>query len=348
MKKLFFTTAIIASTLLGLEMANAQTANPYATGITVVPLTPTVGQQFVIEASIGNNDDADGPIPIDAVLWTINVPLSVEFTYTVGNQIPGTPFYVNQLFNGTNSKVLILRNNIVLPASTITNGNERKFTIFLPASSNVGIAAAAPNMSINAATAIGQGSIGNNSPGDDNATGTLQVITPVPIQLLSFTGNANACEAALTWEVTKEENFNGYDLQYSTNGNDFTTLIFLKGGKNKYTYYHAQKEPIAYYRLKMKDNDGSFSMSEVLRVVLDCNRSQPVIYPNPAQNILFVNGVSEGTSIMLSNITGAILSTHKAHDGINQIQIQDLLPGQYLVTILDKNEKATTIKFVKN
>lgn len=348
MKRLIFTTAILASTMLGFEMAYAQTANPYATGITVLPNQPAIGQQFDVVVSIGNNDDADGPIPENAVLWTINVPLSVEFTYTVGSQIPGTPFYVHQLSNGTNSKILILRNNIVLPASTINNTSQRKFIISLPAVSNVGIVASAPNISINAATAIGQASIGNNSPGDDNATGTLQVTAPVPIQLLSFSGKANSCEVHLSWDVVLEENFKGYDLEVSENGKEFTKVAFIQGGKRHYTYNHAQKAPTSYYRLKIIDNDGSFSMSEVVRVILDCERDQPDVYPNPAQDLLFVDGVSVGTSMVISNIAGVVLRSYNAHGGINKIQIQDLVSGQYLITLHNKGEKSTTIKFVKN
>jgi hypothetical protein len=346
MKKLIFTTAITALAMLGFHMTNAQVANPYATGITVLPNIPAVGQQFDFVISMGNNDDASGPIPINTTLWTINVPTSVTFSYTVGTQIPGTPFYVYSITYGT-SAIVVLKNNIELPSSTPENTSERRFEVQLPATSNAEILGTSPNISVNVALDIGQGTVGNNSPGDDNATGTLAVIIPLPVRLQAFTAKTNGCDAVLNWQVTKEDNFNGYDVQYSTNGTEFKSLAFIRGGKSAYTFTNSQKEEIGFYRLKMIDNDGSFALSEVLRLGVDCNKTQAELYPNPAQDLLYVNRVKAGATIALSNITGAVLNTIKATDGINKLQISELVAGQYFITIQEEGQQSTTLRFVK-
>ena len=67
-----------------------------------------------------------------------------------------------------------------------------------------------------------------------------------------------------------------------------------------------------FYRLKMVDADDKFSHSKVVAVNMNAI-SYPQIFPNPANNILFVqaSGENENASFQIVDITGKKLREEK-------------------------------------
>jgi hypothetical protein len=71
------------------------------------------------------------------------------------------------------------------------------------------------------------------------------------------------------------------------------------------------------------------------------------VYPNPAKNILNINSKTEISNVKLFDITGKkVLEANKLNN--NQVNINSLKTGLYLLQIMDVNKNVTTKKIVKN
>ncbi|NOX47393.1 MAG: T9SS type A sorting domain-containing protein [Chlorobi bacterium] len=71
------------------------------------------------------------------------------------------------------------------------------------------------------------------------------------------------------------------------------------------------------------------------------------IYPNPAQNILFINGISEFELLTISNLSGGMVKQYNSIDSFAQINVDNLKPGLYILQISNQNGELITKKFIK-
>ncbi len=97
--------------------------------------------------------------------------------------------------------------------------------------------------------------------------------SPLPITLLSFKGEHHADKNVLHWSTATELNNQGFELQYSADGNNFNKLAFINSkaiNGNRSTilsYEFADARPLSgnsWYRLKQVDKDGQSSFSNIL------------------------------------------------------------------------------------
>jgi len=102
---------------------------------------------------------------------------------------------------------------------------------------------------------------------------TIAVVTgEIPVELASFTGSKTQNDVRLDWITASELNNHGFEIQRSTDGNEFVTIGFVEGKgttteRSYYSYsdqFYFMNENIMYYRLKQVDYDGSFSYSNIL------------------------------------------------------------------------------------
>ena len=75
--------------------------------------------------------------------------------------------------------------------------------------------------------------------------------------------------------------------------------------------------------------------------------NEPSIYPNPAYDILNIDGVATSTNYAMFNIFGIIEQSGKLKTGSNSINIQSLPPGMYLLELTDNEARKTMRKIVK-
>ncbi|MBK7172764.1 MAG: T9SS type A sorting domain-containing protein, partial [Bacteroidales bacterium] len=62
------------------------------------------------------------------------------------------------------------------------------------------------------------------------------------------------------------------------------------------------------------------------------------IYPNPAQNHLFINPtVSENTIIRISSLSGIEVKSVQLEKGASMVDISDLSSGAYLIQLQSKS-----------
>lgn len=110
---------------------------------------------------------------------------------------------------------------------------------------------------------------------------------PLPVQLKSFTATAVGCGTRLAWETTAEKNFREFVIERSSNAREFEavgrTLSAGNADGSRYVFAQNGLDGTYYYRLKMVDNDNSFTLSRVQGVSVRCGQVPALkVYPSPA------------------------------------------------------------------
>lgn len=120
------------------------------------------------------------------------------------------------------------------------------------------------------------------------------------------------------------------EIQFSIDGEHFHTLkqyYDIKGGKYNYTY-HEQNFGNLYFRLQFKDID-NLTYSNVITIYL--NDNQIKLYPNPAQNRIWLENIAEYSEYSIYNLLGQSLMIRQKYDG--GIDISQLPNGLYFLQV---------------
>ena len=168
---------------------------------------------------------------------------------------------------------------------------------------------------------IGVGSQFDNSPPFDGgyqifpryyATDFLPPNT-IPVELTSFTAQANDGAVYLNWTTATEQNNQGFEVQRSTN-NQFTTIGFVSGSGttteiHNYSFTDTDVQTgTYYYRLKQVDYNGVYDYSDVIQVeVAPVNFALEQNYPNPfnpSTKIIFSLAVDSRVSLKVFDVLG--------------------------------------------
>lgn len=166
--------------------------------------------------------------------------------------------------------------------------------------------------------------------------------TALPVKLNSFNGALHNGIAQLQWNTGMENNFNHFEIEKSTDDSSFRPQgeISAKGSNSHYTCNAPQPEPTAYYRLKMVDNDGRATYSDIIRLSQSSNGGIS-IYPDPAKDHINVS-VAKAGSISIYNASGKLVKTQALQAGINRIEVSALSTGIYYA-----NVNGAKMKFIK-
>jgi alpha-amylase len=167
----------------------------------------------------------------------------------------------------------------------------------------------------------------------------------LPVSLVDFQARPDGENVLLQWQSASESNFAGYDLERSTDGRrfDFLASVDSKGNGSAGASYHFVDErpargQVFYYRLKMKDLDGSFSYSPVRSIRLEKEWEQPVFQPNPTSGttlLRFAAPEDGNATLEVFDAVGRPVFQQKItfSKGNNSLPIpfENLLPGIYSV-----------------
>ncbi|WAC13022.1 BspA family leucine-rich repeat surface protein [Dyadobacter pollutisoli] len=178
----------------------------------------------------------------------------------------------------------------------------------------------------------------------DQASGTD--CTALPVRLISFTGQRQGSTVLLTWKTAGEENNAGFEIEKSTDAQTFEKIGFVDGsgdaiGVRKYDFTDLNPLAENYYRLKQIDRaadrfDGRFEYSRILTVKGAISTLS--IYPNPAQNELFVRNQGKNGQVSISNMEGRLLLKREIGPG-KPIDLKNLPSGLFLVKIGTETKK---------
>ena len=176
--------------------------------------------------------------------------------------------------------------------------------------------------------------------------------TPLPIDLLSFTGSCKGSENVLNWTSATERNNDYFVVQRSIDAIHFETLKIVKtkanqGNSSSLLQYEAvDNNPtslITYYRLQQVDIDGKTQYSNVVVLTRETITGDLIAYPNPSQGSFIVSMNDENienASLMIQDMKGSIVHKQFISQSKTFIQLNQK-PGTYLMSVVGRNSTRT-------
>jgi hypothetical protein len=190
-----------------------------------------------------------------------------------------------------------------------------------------------------------------------------QIQILLPIKLNSFTATLQNNKTILNWQTAQEQNSKQFIVERSIDGQNFEAIQTIVAAGNSavdksYNYIDnlssvLLQNKVLYYRIKMEDLDGSYTLSKVLPILVKQNKLIINVSPNPVVDILNVktNAIGLGiTSFRIIDLQGKVLQQQNVK--ITQpiqttnIDIKRLMPGTYFLKV-NNNNSVTTQKFIK-
>lgn len=185
-------------------------------------------------------------------------------------------------------------------------------------------------------------------------------VTPLPVELTSFTGSYEQPVVALSWKTASELNNNYFTLERSASGVQFEEVAKIPGsGTTSTAHQYQYVDPLpfpkeTYYRLKQTDFNGDFEYSQIIRVETGKEPKRKLsVYPNPNDgNIIhFTYGdtpfqLNQIEIISQQNIK-LVSHTQEATSGTDfSFQLSRPLPPGIYVVRVKYNNKLESIKLV--
>ena len=167
---------------------------------------------------------------------------------------------------------------------------------------------------------------------------------PLGVNNLNFTAAPQGNQVLLTWNISAEINVNRYEVQYSKNGNNFSSIgTVTAANRNTYNFIHnSPVNGLNFYRLKILDNDGRIGYSIIRKVNFGKNISL-IVYPNPAVNVLNITVSAEMTgksaAMKIYAADGKMVYQQQAA-ALNQtetIDVSRLSRGKYILQLINSN-----------
>ncbi|MCX6208534.1 MAG: M43 family zinc metalloprotease [Bacteroidetes bacterium] len=185
----------------------------------------------------------------------------------------------------------------------------------------------------------------------------------LPLKLLSFAVQQNTRNITCKWETKKEDGVKNYEIERSIDGKNFEKIGVVNaiGNSNNSAFYqfsddnaYKQNTNNLYYRLKMNDNNGKYTYSNI--VALKIGEKQAVnLYPNPAKefvNIQITSSANTATNntIQIIDYLGRVIMDKKVIVATGtqsfEINTSTLPKANYMVLIKNESE-IKAFKFIK-
>jgi len=186
-------------------------------------------------------------------------------------------------------------------------------------------------------------------------------VTALPISLSYFTASVSNNAAILKWQTEQEINCNHFEIERSDDGQFFFAIgkINAKGTGNSKQEYQFVDDKLntnssnIFYRLKMVDDNGTYSYSQQQRVLVNINSDIKIKQPYPsivskaATMQVSINSKKNTTIIsQILNTQGNVLQQRgiRLSEGLNDCKIS--LPniigsGVYFIKFFNENFAAT-------
>lgn len=165
----------------------------------------------------------------------------------------------------------------------------------------------------------------------------------LPVEFLHFSVSSEQDVVQLRWATAVEVNNEGFEIERSPNGSEWTTLGFVKGmgtTASISTYQYEDPAPLAgtsYYRLKQMDLDGQFEYSEIRSAAFVDAKNGFAVFPNPAGQTLHIQlpEHQKDLQLQLRNSLGQLVWEQQS-SGATRHEIRfaehDLPAGTYWLT----------------
>jgi len=181
---------------------------------------------------------------------------------------------------------------------------------------------------------------------------TYYVCPTLPLTLLSFSAKLGTQKSVdLDWETASEVNIHHFEVEVSTDAvhwkkiNEQPSTGMNNGAA---AYHYTDNNPtkgINYYRLRIAENDNTFSYSEIKSVTLGTQTGLVSIYPNPTDNTINIELTSMDQDVAylkLMDVLGRTVMTNldaELSTGTTLIpmDISSLSAGTYILQVMTKS-----------
>ncbi len=176
--------------------------------------------------------------------------------------------------------------------------------------------------------------------------------TPLPVELVNFSGVPQNSYIELQWQTASEMNSSYFEVERSEDSKTFTGIgsVPAAGNSSAIRYYY-YKDAITfpakqvYYRLKEIDKDNSFTYSPIIVVELQNNNLS--IYPNPTNGNVTINSPEAG-QLTVYNTLGEAVTTQTIQAGHTTVLLDKAATGMYTIILTGQSNSYAPIKIIKN
>lgn len=178
----------------------------------------------------------------------------------------------------------------------------------------------------------------------------------LPISLLSFGGIKKSNSVLLNWRTAAEINSKEFQIERLDLNNKFVKIGTVKasGNSNRVLVYNFTdfdilvNQKVNFYRLKMVDLDGSYKYSNVIKISDENGPKVFTVFPNPSVGKLNIESNNINLAASTYKITNIIGETVKTgNSAIEEIDVNNLAAGVYMITLVDSTNESVSVKFVK-
>jgi hypothetical protein len=173
---------------------------------------------------------------------------------------------------------------------------------------------------------------------------------------ITFNGNLEGNKAVLQWVVNSTDMMDYYEIEKADYSHDFAHLAYVNGNSvetlRAFSYVDEQlADGHTHYRLKATATDGTIQISEIVTITYD-NPKQYAVSPNPAHDYFNLDLTPAGNraiDIQVVSLLGTVVKQLNIEAGSNprqQIDIDNLEAGQYIVKIQPQGQRQTVRKLV--
>ncbi len=198
------------------------------------------------------------------------------------------------------------------------------------------------------------------NPGEQrNATLTVSYNTERSVELVNFEAKSSQNSINLEWKTSKEEGLKGFEIGRSEDNVNFGEIGYIDGHGTGSGYNFSDENITGskyYYRLKMVNSDGSYSLSEVIEVSFipeEYSLAQNFPNPfNPSTKIKFALPVDAKVTLTLYNTLGQKISTitnKNFEAGVQTIEFtgSELASGMYIYQLTAKGADGSSFTDTK-
>jgi subtilisin-like proprotein convertase family protein len=173
---------------------------------------------------------------------------------------------------------------------------------------------------------------------------------PLPVELVSFTGYNDKDKNVLNWATASELNSDRFEIEKSISGTEGWSYIGQQkavGGTTLTSYTFYDNQPVVgnnYYRLKIIDDDGTFTYSQTINIPVDMATVNGIIkiFPNPTNGLVSIQLQSTknvSSTLEISNLLGQKVASRDIalRIGITSVDVDlhELSSGTYIVSFTD-------------
>jgi hypothetical protein len=160
----------------------------------------------------------------------------------------------------------------------------------------------------------------------------------LPIHDVALRGTSNKNEHALSWNIISDEPIVKQVIEASNNGRDFASIFTDITGVKNFSYTATAKETI-FYRLKATSSINQTVYSNIIALKTTDSKKLFDVTTIAQQSIRVI--ATENYSYNLFDANARLVSTGKGKIGIEQININNLSSGMFILQMMSNNNIQT-------